>query len=94
MIPHWLLTIGHSLPVKKELKKQERENKTLRREADDMMSQNMRSISICTSVVSRAFMAGAASHAGDADSSRAPGLTSGLQGSVNVHRGALLLVPQ
>ena len=26
--------------------------------------------------------------------SRAPGLTSGLQGSVNVHRGALLLVPQ
>ena len=38
-------------------------------------------------------MAGAASQAGDADSSRAPGLTSGLQGSVNVHRGALLLVP-
>ena len=32
--------------------------------------------------------------AGDADSSRAPGLTSGLQGSVNVHRGALLLVPR
>ena len=25
---------------------------------------------------------------------RAPGLTSGLQGSMNVHRGALLLVPQ
>ena len=49
---------------------------------------------IYTSVVSRAFMAGAASQAGDADSSRAPGLTSGLQGSVNVHRGALLLVPQ
>ena len=47
-----------------------------------------------TFVVSRAFMAGAASQAGDADSSRAPGLTSGLQGSVNVHRGALLLVPQ
>ena len=46
-----------------------------------------------TFVVSRAFMAGAASQAGDADSSRAPGLTSGLQGSVNVHRGALLLVP-
>ena len=44
--------------------------------------------------VSRAFMEGAASQAGDADSSRAPGLTSGLQGSVNVHRGALLLVPQ
>ena len=37
---------------------------------------------------------GAASQAGDADSSRAPGLTSGLQGSVDVHRGALLLVPQ
>ena len=34
-------------------------------------------------------MVGAASQAGDADSSRAPGLTSGLQGSVNVHRGAL-----
>ena len=31
---------------------------------------------------------------GDANSSRAPGLASGLQGSVNVHRGALLLVPQ
>ena len=39
-------------------------------------------------------MAGAASQAGDADSSRAPGLISGLQGSVNVHRGTLLLVPQ
>ena len=39
-------------------------------------------------------MAGAASQAGDADSFRAPGLTFGLQGSVNVHRGALLLVPQ
>ena len=39
-------------------------------------------------------MVGAACQAGDADSSRAPGLTSGLQGSVNVHRGALLLVPQ
>ena len=39
-------------------------------------------------------MAGVASQAGDADSSRAPCLTSGLQGSVNVHRGALLLVPQ
>ena len=52
---------------------------------------------IYTFIVSRAFMAGAASQAGDADSSRAagtPGLTSGLQGSVNVHRGALLLVPQ
>ena len=42
----------------------------------------------------RAFIAGAASQAGDADSSRAPGLTSGLQGSVNVHHGALLLMPQ
>ena len=41
-------------------------------------------------VVSRAFMADAASQAGDADSPRAPGLTPGLQGSVNVHRGALL----
>ena len=39
-------------------------------------------------------MAGAASQAGDADSSRAAGLTSGLQGSVNVNRCALLLVPQ
>ena len=39
-------------------------------------------------------MAGAASQAGDADSSRAPGLTSGCQGSVNVNRGALLLLPQ
>ena len=39
-------------------------------------------------------MAGAAGQAGDADSSWAPRLTSGLQGSVNVHRGALLLVPQ
>ena len=47
-----------------------------------------------TFVVSRVVTAGAASQAGDADSSRAPGLTSGLQGSVNVHRGALLLVPQ
>ena len=49
---------------------------------------------IYTFVVSRAFMAGAASQAGDPDSSWAPGLTSGLQRSVNVHRGALLLVPQ
>ena len=52
------------------------------------------SLHVYTFVVSRAFMAGAASQAGDADSSRAPGLTSGLQGSVNVHRGTLLLVPQ
>ena len=49
---------------------------------------------IYTFIVSRAFIAGAASQAGDADFSRAPGLTSGLQRSVNVHRGALLLVPQ
>ena len=49
---------------------------------------------ILTCFVSRAFMTGAASQAGDADSSRAPGITSGLHGSVNVHRGALLLVPQ
>ena len=39
-------------------------------------------------------MAYAASLAGDAHSSRAPGLTSGLQESVNVYPGALLLVPQ
>ena len=52
------------------------------------------SLHIYTFVVSRAFMAVAASQAVDTDSSRAPGLTSGLQGSVNVHRGALLLVPQ
>ena len=39
-------------------------------------------------------MAGAASQAGNADSSRAPGLTSDLQGSANVHRDALLLVWQ
>ena len=52
------------------------------------------SLHVYTFVVSRTFMAGAASQAGDADSSRAPGLISGLQGSVNVHRGALLLVPQ
>ena len=37
-------------------------------------------------------MAGAASQAGDADSSQAPGLTSCLHGSVNVRRGALLSV--
>ena len=52
------------------------------------------SLHIYTFVVSRAFMADAASQAGDADSSRAPGLTSGVQGSMNVHRDALLLVPQ
>ena len=49
---------------------------------------------IYTFVVSWVFMAGAASQAGDADSSRAPGLASGLQGSMNVHCGALLLVTQ
>ena len=52
------------------------------------------SLNIYTLVVSREFMAGAASLAGDADSSRAPGLTSGLQGSVNVQHGALLLVSE
>ena len=52
------------------------------------------SVHIHTFVVSRAYMAGAASQAGDADSFRAPGLTSGLQGSVYVLRGALFLVPQ
>ena len=52
------------------------------------------SLHIYTFAVSQAFMAGAASQAGDADSSRAPGLTSDLQGSVNVHLGALLLVLQ
>ena len=52
------------------------------------------SLHIYTFVVSRAFMVGAPSQVGDADSSRAPGLASGLLGSVNVHLGALLLVPQ
>ena len=52
------------------------------------------SLHIYTFVVSRAFMSGVASQAEDADSSREPGLTSGFWGSVNVHRGALLLVPQ
>ena len=52
------------------------------------------SLCIYTFAMSRAFMAGVASQAGDADSSRAPCLISALQGSVNVHRGALLLVPQ
>ena len=54
----------------------------------------MSSLHVYTSAVSRAFMAGAASQAADADSSRAHVLTSALQGSVNVHHGALLLVPQ
>ena len=52
------------------------------------------SLHIYTFDVSRAFMEGVASQAGDADSSWAPGLTSGLQRSVNVHRGAPLFVPQ
>ena len=39
-------------------------------------------------------MAGAASQAGNADSSQTPGLTYGSQGSVNVHCGAQLLMPQ
>ena len=39
-------------------------------------------------------MVDAAGQAGDDDSSRAPGLTSALQGSMNVHRGALLLVSE
>ena len=52
------------------------------------------SLHIYTFVVSQTFMAGAARQAGDADPSWAPGLTSGLQRSVNVHRGAQLLVPQ
>ena len=50
------------------------------------------SLHIYTFVVSRTFMPDATNQA--RDSSRAPGLTSGLQGSVNVHLGALLLVPQ
>ena len=54
----------------------------------------MSSFHIYTFVVSRVFITGAASQAGDADSSRVPGLTSGLKGSVNVQGGALLLVPQ
>ena len=52
------------------------------------------SVHIYTFVVSRAFITGAGSQAGNADCSRAADLTSGLQGSVNVHRGVLLLVPQ
>ena len=52
------------------------------------------SFHIYTFVVSGAFIAGATSQAGDADSSRAPGLTSDLRESLNVHLGALLFVPQ
>ena len=51
------------------------------------------SLPIYTFVVSWAVMACAASQVGDTDSSQAPDLTSGLQGSVNVHLGALLSVP-
>ena len=47
--------------------------------------QPMSGLRVCAFVVSRAYMAGAASQAG---------LTSGLWGSVDVHRGALLLVSQ
>ena len=50
--------------------------------------------SMYTIFVSRAIVAGAASQAGDTDSSRTPGLISGLQGSANVNRDALMLVPQ
>ena len=49
------------------------------------------SIYMYTFVVLWAFMAGAASQAGNADSSREPGLTSGLQGSVNVHRWCFIV---
>ena len=57
------------------------------------------SLHIYTLVVLRALMADAASQAGDADPPpppRPPGTWSHLlfAGSVNVHRGALLLVPQ
>ena len=59
------------------------------------------SLHIYTSVVSRAFMVGVANQAGVADSSQAPGLTSGLQGpwmSTVVlycwcHRNSASLVP-
>ena len=49
---------------------------------------------ICPPYIHLRYVAGAASQAVDANPSRAPGLTSGFQGSVNVHRGVLLLVPQ
>ena len=54
----------------------------------------MSNLHIYTFVVLRAFIAGAASQAGDADSFRAHGLISALQGSENVQHDALLLVPQ
>ena len=37
-------------------------------------------------------MAGVASQEGDADSSRAPGLTSGFQGSIGVYFGNILFM--
>ena len=49
--------------------------------------------SASTYIVSQEFKAGVASQAGDADWSLAPGLTSCLQESVDVHHGAQLLVP-
>ena len=52
----------------------------------------MSSLHIYTFIVSREIMACAASQAGGADSSRAPGLISGFQRPGNVHCGALLLV--
>ena len=57
-------------------------------------TQKVSSLHLYFFVVSWAFMTGAASQTGDTDSSRAPVLTSGLQGSINVHRGVLLLLPQ
>ena len=52
------------------------------------------SLHIYTFVVSHALMVGSVGQAGDAGSSRAPGLASGLRESVDVHCGALLLVPR
>ena len=46
------------------------------------MNKHLKIVYLHTFVVSRAFMAGAASLAGDADSSRAPGITSYI---VSVH---------
>ena len=73
---------------------QRRQHHDFRRISSQIDCFDPSSLHIYTFFVSRAFKAGAASQAADADSSRAPGLTSGLQGSVNVHRGALLLVPR
>ena len=55
-----------------------------------MHAQNRDKIVECNEILP--CMAGAASQAGDVDSSRAPGITSGLQGSVNVHRGGCSIV--